>query len=57
MLIRNSSPSLLPGSIPVDETEEGLVYHCLDIELPIVEQMADEERRLTGALTSGDRHG
>jgi multicomponent Na+:H+ antiporter subunit E len=48
--------SLLPGSIPIDETEEGLVYHCLDVELPIVEQMADEERRLAGALTSGDRH-
>jgi multicomponent Na+:H+ antiporter subunit E len=49
--------SLLPGSIPIDETEDGLVYHCLDVTQPIVEQMADEERRLAGALISGARRG
>jgi len=49
--------SLLPGSLPVDETADGLVYHCLDISQPIAEQLADEERRLGGALISGERHG
>ncbi|WP_051481185.1 Na+/H+ antiporter subunit E [Paraburkholderia nodosa] len=49
--------SLLPGSLPVDETADGLVYHCLDISQPIAEQLADEERRLAGALVSGERHG
>jgi multicomponent Na+:H+ antiporter subunit E len=49
--------SLLPGSIPIDETDDGLVYHCLDVTQPIVEQMADEERRLSGALISGARRG
>ena len=49
--------SLLPGSLPVDETADGLVYHCLDISQPIAEQLADEERRLADALVSGERHG
>jgi len=49
--------SLLPGSLPVDETADGLVYHCLDIAQPVAEQLADEERRLGGALISGERHG
>jgi multicomponent Na+:H+ antiporter subunit E len=49
--------SLLPGSLPIDETEDGLVYHCLDITQPVLEQMADEERRLSGALISGERDG
>lgn len=49
--------SLLPGSLPVDETEDGLVYHCLDISQPIIEQLADEERRLARAFTHGERHG
>ncbi|WP_321915815.1 Na+/H+ antiporter subunit E [Paraburkholderia sp. J11-2] len=53
--------SLLPGSLPVDETADGLVYHCLDISQPVAEQLADEERRLAGALVgasvSGERHG
>ncbi len=48
--------SLLPGSLPVDETEDGIVYHSLDVSRPVVEQLADEERRLEGALISGERH-
>lgn len=48
--------SLLPGSLPVDETADGLVYHCLDISQRIDEQLADEERRLADALVSGERH-
>ncbi|HTR06700.1 MAG TPA: Na+/H+ antiporter subunit E [Paraburkholderia sp.] len=49
--------SLMPGSVPVDETEDGLVYHCLDVTQPVVEQMAEEERRLANVLIVGDRHG
>ena len=49
--------SLLPGSLPVDETADGLVYHCLDTSQRVPEQLADEERRLAGALVSGERHG
>jgi multicomponent Na+:H+ antiporter subunit E len=49
--------SLLPGSVPVDETEDGLVYHCLDVTRPITEQLADEERRLAGVLIRGEQHG
>lgn len=49
--------SLLPGSLPVDETADGLVYHCLDTSQRVPEQLADEERRLADALVSGERHG
>ncbi len=49
--------SLLPGSLPVDETDDGIVYHCLDITQPVAEALADEERRLSGALLSGERDG
>ncbi|MEX3921957.1 Na+/H+ antiporter subunit E [Paraburkholderia sp. BR10872] len=49
--------SVLPGSLPVDETADGLVYHCLDTSKRVDEQLADEERRLAGALVSGERHG
>jgi multicomponent Na+:H+ antiporter subunit E len=46
--------SLLPGSVPVDEVEDGLVYHCLDVTRPVIEQLSDEERRLSGILISGE---
>ncbi|MFC0396867.1 Na+/H+ antiporter subunit E [Paraburkholderia rhizosphaerae] len=49
--------SLLPGSLPVDDTDDGLVYHCLDVSQPIGEQLADEERRLANAFISGERNG
>ena len=49
--------SLLPGSVPAGETEDAIIYHCLDVGQPVAEQIADEEQRLTGALISGDRHG
>ena len=42
-----SMVSLMPGSLPVDVDENGRVMmHCLDINQPIVEQMADNEARL-----------
>jgi multicomponent Na+:H+ antiporter subunit E len=48
--------SLLPGSVPAGETEDAIIYHCLDTAQPIAQQMAAEEQRLAGALISGERH-
>lgn len=52
--------SLMPGSVPVDETEHSVIFHCLDTDQPLAEQMAKEERLLTNALvvvTEEDPHG
>ena len=49
--------SLLPGTVPCDEVDGALVYHCLDTRQPVVEQLWEEERRLARALVAGRRHG
>lgn len=49
--------SLLPGSVPTDETEAAIEYHCLDLKQPVVEQLAVEERAHAVALVPGRRHG
>jgi multicomponent Na+:H+ antiporter subunit E len=49
--------SLLPGSVPADEVDGALVYHCLDDTAPVVEQLWQEERLLAKALIAGQRHG
>ena len=49
--------SLLPGSVPTDETEDLIEYNCLDVQQPVVEQLAVEERAHTVALVPGRRHG
>jgi len=49
--------SLLPGSVPADEADGALVYHCLDDTSPVVEQLWQEERLLARALVAGRRHG
>ena len=49
--------SLLPGSVPADEGEGFLVYHCLDDTSPVVEHLRQEERLLARALVAGRRHG
>ena len=49
--------SLLPGSVPTDETEAAIEYHCLDVQQPVVEQLAVEERAHAAALVPGRRHG
>jgi len=46
--------SLLPGSVPCGETRDTLVYHCLDIRLPNVEQLKREERLFARALIPGE---
>ena len=49
--------SLLPGTVPCDEVDGVLVYHCLDTRQPVVEQLWEEERRLARALVAGRSHG
>jgi multicomponent Na+:H+ antiporter subunit E len=49
--------SLLPGSVPTDEDERSIEYHCLDVEQPVVEQLAAEEQAYAKALIPGRLHG
>jgi multicomponent Na+:H+ antiporter subunit E len=48
--------SLMPGTVSCDETEDALVYHCLDDTAPVVEQLWQEERLFSRALAAGRRH-
>lgn len=45
--------SLLPGTVPAGEVDGALVYHCLDVAQPVVEQLHEEERLLARALVAG----
>jgi multicomponent Na+:H+ antiporter subunit E len=49
--------SLLPGSVPSDENETAIEYHCLDVSQPVVDDLATEERAYAHALIPGRRHG
>ena len=49
--------SLMPGTVPCGEDEGGLIYHCLDVRQPVVEQLWAEEKRLARAVTAGRKHG
>ena len=49
--------SLLPGSVPSDEDERSIEYHCLDVGQPVVEQLAAEEQAYARALIPGRLHG
>jgi multicomponent Na+:H+ antiporter subunit E len=42
--------SLLPGTVPAGDDGEGLVYHCLDVEQPVVTELASEEAALSRTL-------
>ena len=43
--------SLMPGSLPVEESEDGqIVVHCLDTKQPLADQMRDLEARLVRAV-------
>ena len=42
--------SLLPGTVPAGDDGDGLVYHCLDVDQPVVSQLAAEENALSRAL-------
>ena len=49
--------SLLPGSVPTDESETSIEYHCLDTGQPVVAQLAAEEQAYAKALLPGQLHG
>jgi len=49
--------SLMPGSVPTDETDARIEFHCLDAQQPVVEQLAAEEQAYARALVPGRRHG
>ena len=49
--------SLLPGSVPTNENDTVIEYHCLDVTQPVAEQLAAEERAYAPALVAGRRHG
>ena len=49
--------SLMPGSVPTDETDATIEFHCLDAQQPVVEQLAAEEQAYARALLPGRRHG
>ena len=42
--------SLLPGTVPAGDESGQLVYHCLDVDQPVVSQLAAEETALSGAI-------
>jgi multicomponent Na+:H+ antiporter subunit E len=43
--------SLMPGTLPAGSDESGrLIYHCLDVEQPVLEELGQEEARLAAAL-------
>jgi multicomponent Na+:H+ antiporter subunit E len=48
-----SYTSLLPGTVPCGDDEGGVIYHCLDIGQPVLEQLSAEEARLTRAIAPG----
>lgn len=41
---------LLPGTLAVRDEPQGLLYHCLDTEQPMVEQLAEEEAAFCRAV-------
>ncbi|MCC7226473.1 MAG: Na+/H+ antiporter subunit E [Burkholderiaceae bacterium] len=49
--------SLLPGTVPCGEEDGVIVYHCLDTLQPVVDQLTEEEQRLSRVVVSGRSHG
>lgn len=49
--------SLLPGSVPAGDGDDKVLYHCIDMTQPVVEQLCEEERILARALVAGQSHG
>jgi multicomponent Na+:H+ antiporter subunit E len=39
--------SLLPGTVPAGDESGQLIYHCLDVDQPVVSQLAAEEAALS----------
>jgi multicomponent Na+:H+ antiporter subunit E len=50
--------SLLPGTVPTGSDEKGgLLIHCLDVEQPVVAQLAVEEALFVRAVGGNRRDG
>ena len=46
-----SVTSLMPGTLPAGTDESGrLIYHCLDVEQPVLQELAQEEAQFVAAL-------
>ncbi len=45
--------SLMPGTLPCGESETEIVFHCLDVEQPILTELAEEEAVLSRVLELG----
>lgn len=45
-----SLSSLLPGTVPVRDDEQGLLYHCLDVDQPVAAELAAEEAAVSRVL-------
>ena len=48
--------SLMPGSLPSAEGKHTIEFHCLDVQQPVLEEMAAEERAYARALLPGAVH-
>ena len=53
----SSFTSLLPGTVACGDRDGVLVYHCLDVTQPVVEQLWAEEKRLALVLVEGQDRG
>lgn len=43
--------SLMPGTLPAGTDDSGrLIYHCLDVDQPVLQELAQEEAQLVEAL-------
>jgi multicomponent Na+:H+ antiporter subunit E len=46
-----SVTSLMPGTLPTGTGEsDGVIYHCLDVDQPVIRDLEQEEARLVAAL-------
>ena len=48
-----SITSLMPGTVPIADERDALIYHALDVSQPVVEQLKAEEAAWAPALRSG----
>ena len=48
--------SLMPGTVPCGDENGVLIYHCIDIRQPVVQQLWAEEKLLARAITAGRKH-
>lgn len=53
----SSFTSLVPGTVACGDRDGVLVYHCLDVTQPVVEQLWAEEKRLALVLVEGSDGG